>query len=161
MTLEAWYRQYGYAVHARCLRLLGSRADADDALHEVFVRVQRALPKAEPEMPLRWLYRIADNHCLDVLKRRRFQVVGKNGEAALRMHLQNPSPESPERDRFIAQVLVSLSDDVRQVAILYFVDELTQDEVADAVGCSRKTVKKRLAEFREEAERLNAFVENR
>jgi RNA polymerase sigma-70 factor (ECF subfamily) len=36
---------------------------------------------------------------------------------------------------------------VQEVAVLYYVDEMTQEEVADAVGCSRKSVRSRLAEF--------------
>src|SRR5688572_23413738 len=69
-TLEQWYALYGYAVHRRCVRLLQSQAEADDALHEVFLRAWRYAHTLQGEQPLPWLYRIADRHCADLLRRR-------------------------------------------------------------------------------------------
>jgi RNA polymerase sigma-70 factor (ECF subfamily) len=40
-TLARLYETYGYLVHRRCLSLLKNAQDADDALQEIFVRVQR------------------------------------------------------------------------------------------------------------------------
>jgi RNA polymerase sigma-70 factor (ECF subfamily) len=68
------YERYGYAVHRRCLRLLGSSAEADDALQAVFVRVMRWGGLKQSEAPLPWLYRIADRVCFDQLKLRRRQA---------------------------------------------------------------------------------------
>jgi RNA polymerase sigma-70 factor (ECF subfamily) len=152
---EQWYRQYAYAVHARCVTLLGSKAEAEDALHEVFVRVQRKLPKEAPEHPLRWLYRIADNHCFDLLKHRKWRQRWALGEQAAHPPAGPVDPRAPEAQRFVSQVLVSCKPEVREVAVLYFLDELTQDEIAQQVGCSRKTVKERLARFQEVAASLS------
>src|SRR5450432_2184327 len=60
--LTALYRMYGPVIYARCVRLLGDRAAAEDAMQETFVRVQRHLEKApDAEEALRWVYRIATN----------------------------------------------------------------------------------------------------
>ena len=59
------------------MKLLGSPSDADDALHEVFVRVHRYGDSYRGEAPLAWLYRIADRQCFELLqKRKRIAATG-------------------------------------------------------------------------------------
>jgi RNA polymerase sigma-70 factor (ECF subfamily) len=147
--LEELYASYGYAVHRRAKRLLGSEAEADDALQEVFMRVQRYADSFRGEAPLAWLYRITDRHCFDVIRRRK-RVAGAGESASAldaREQTADPGSAEPDRARLAVQVLGSVNAGTREVAVLYFVDELTQEEVAKEVGVSRKTVKKRLANF--------------
>jgi RNA polymerase sigma-70 factor (ECF subfamily) len=154
-TLQRWYEAYGFAVHRRCLRLLGSAAEADDALHEVFVRAHRYADTLRDADPLGWLYRICDRHCLDVLARRRRYAPAEQAQRAIERRADAPSTDpSPDQVHLVAQVLAACSERVRDAATLYFVDGLTQDEVAEALGCSRKTVKEKLARFRESAAEL-------
>lgn len=150
--LTTLYRMYGPVIYARCARLLGDRAAAEDAIQETFVRVYRHLDKApNPSEALTWVYRIATNYCLNEIRDRKLRP---RSEAEL-PEASGESLESVLADRDLCALIIRRSHEkLRAVAWLHHVDGLDQGEVARVVGISRRTVQNRLAEFAENARKL-------
>ena len=67
---------YRAELHAHCYRMLGSPADAEDAVQEALVQAWRGMPAFERRASVRrWLYAIATNSCLKIIERRPRHIV--------------------------------------------------------------------------------------
>jgi len=147
------YGEYGPAVYRRCLRLLKDKEAAKDATQEVFIKLLRDIGKLEdPRTALPWAYRVATNHCLNVLRNAR-----RHGEEALEPDLEiaerDDGPQYPER-QLARKVLAQFDLQTQSVAIGVFVDGMEHEEVAEALGISRRTVSRKLDRFVKRAKEL-------
>src|SRR5271163_983682 len=145
----AWgeiYREYAPAIFRFCRRALPSREDAEDATTEVFMKVRQKLGQYDPERPFTaWLYKVAANHCWDLLRRRKVRQ-DLETEDAETMPLEHPDPG--QLDHMISQqtgsgvrhALEHLSDRARMALVLRYYSELSYDEIADALGLRRAFV---------------------
>jgi RNA polymerase sigma-70 factor (ECF subfamily) len=151
--IAAIYEQFGAVMLRRCRRVLGDRAAAEDALHEAFVKIWRyGASYREATSKLGWLYRTVDRACFDALA-----VRARRGEQAIEGELdtvwQMPRDEAADW-QVVRLFLHQLDEREQQVAVLHWVDEMTQDEIAAATGWSRQTVCKKIGLLRERAARL-------
>ena len=147
--LSALYEKYAYLVHRRCASILGEASEAEDALQEVFMRVQRYHRGEAKDSPLAWLYSIASHVCFDVLlKRRRASPISPERVERLDPR-QAGAPDDGDRRALVGAVLRRVDDTVREIGVLHHLDGYTQDEVAARTGYSRKTVGRKLAKFEE------------
>ena len=143
--LAELYEKHAAAVYARCRYSLRDAEAAKDALQETFAKALRALPEFRAAAsPSTWLLRIATHHCLNALRAQRaawreeLQQLSKD-----RRHAQEP----PERRELVRALLAAAPEEAQEMAVHYFVDELTQAEIAALTGRSLPTVRKRLREF--------------
>lgn len=149
--MERWaalYQAHRAAVYARCRRLLGEKAAAEDAAQELFARAFVHLPEwADRSYQRRWLLRAARNYCLNHLRdrRRQFELLGQWG---LDARGDEPAVHTMTTWDAAAWATRKVPESVRRVAWLTYVDELRQAEVAKRLGISRRTVVNRLAAFR-------------
>jgi RNA polymerase sigma-70 factor (ECF subfamily) len=128
---------------------LRNNEDAMDAMHDVFIKVMRNVDQFRGEAsPLTWISRIATNHCLNVIRARKAAwheqfrrfVEHKSQEAG-------PSQRHVDKSEFVRVVLTLCDRETQEAAIYYFVDEMTQEEVAQTMGISVPTLRKRLRRF--------------
>jgi len=138
------YARYGRTVLRRAHQLLGDAEAAQDILQEVFVRVLRLggdLPR-DPT-PTAWLYRVTTNLCLNRLRDQ------SRREALLsRRYTLGTALPAGESRALVKQILQHIPEDLQDIAVFYFVDELTQEEIASLLGVSPRTISNRLADFR-------------
>jgi RNA polymerase sigma-70 factor, ECF subfamily len=139
------FERYGAMVYRRCLAILGSAEAARDAVQEVFLRVIERRHQFRGEAsPSTWLYSVATLHCLQQLRDRTGRL------AKLAMLAQEPRSAAarvPEEQIALGELLDGEPDDTRLMVYLHCVDGFTMDEVASAVGYSRKTVARRVHSF--------------
>lgn len=71
-AFEAIYKRYHQEIYRFCLSIMGRPEDAQEALQNTMVKALRALPGGRREIKLKpWLYRVAHNESIDLLRRRR------------------------------------------------------------------------------------------
>ncbi len=149
------YRHYGYVVFRRCVVYLGDPTAAQDAVQDVFVRALRAAHDFRGDAdPRTWLCRIADHLCVDLLRRRRRNPVlteSSRSESVERAIEAAIGDDDCEPLIMVRRLLEGLDPDSVRLAVLYYVDELTQEELAEALGVSRRTIGKRLQSLLEHA----------
>jgi RNA polymerase sigma-70 factor (ECF subfamily) len=148
------FRRYGHLVLRRCQQILRTPAAAEDAQQEVFLRLWRygdSFRAAESKVA--WLYRVADRCAYDQLHRGRIPEV-ESPSGGLGCDTSAPPSQPMEDAQIVMRFLGRLDDRLRQVAVLHYLDERTQEEIATATGWSRQTIIKKLAFLREEAARL-------
>jgi len=148
------YAKYGFFLRRRCRTILRNDALADDALQEAFVKVLRsegALEKVDE--PLRWLYRVVDRCCFDALRKKRRSVESplEDDDRSPTMASAHPSVDIEMRDA-VLRLLATLSEDEMRIALLLFVDGMSQGEIADEMSLSRVTINKKVQAIRARAE---------
>lgn len=138
-SIEQAYRTHGHAVLRRASRLLGNEADAREVLQEVFASLlERPEQFRGTSSPTTWLYSATTNLCLNKLRdgktRSRLlqeRVVPANDEAI---------PPTAEASALVRDLLAKLPEDLATAAIYYYLDDMTHEEIADVMGCSRRHV---------------------
>jgi len=147
---ESWgqiYREMGPAIFRFCRRALPTREDAEDATMEIFSKLWEGKLSQYDETRSfsAWLYRVAANHCWDILRRRKIRQ-DKETDDVENVPLEHPDPS--QLDRMIEQktseevrhALQKLGARARMALVLRYYSDMSYDEIADALGVRRAFV---------------------
>ncbi len=145
-AFEELVRRHTRGVLNLVYRYLGDASCAEDVAQDVFVKVYRARKKYQPKAKFStWLYRIAVNHCLNEIRSRKSQP---SGSAPIEELLEEPAPTPPdvplrqaELRRAVKAAIDGLPENQRMAVILARYQEMSYDEIADAMGMSLEAVK--------------------
>jgi RNA polymerase sigma-70 factor (ECF subfamily) len=163
--LRELYEQYAHRVYDRCRYLLRDEEEARDAMHDVFIKVQKNLGQFRGDSsPLTWMTRIATNHCLNLIRSKKAAWRKRYREEVKTMPKEvDGGFAKPETEQLLRLCLDRCDREVAEAAMYYFVDELTQAEISQLMGISTPTLRKRLRKFielsRAEIERAVPGVE--
>ena len=151
-------RLYEKKVFALTLRMSKNPEDAAEAAQETFLAAWQGLPNFRGDAAFStWLYRLASNACVDLLRRegRHRDAAGpsfNDDEVNLEVPDTAPSPHDlAERAELRAQVeagLASLSPEHREVLVLREIHQLSYDEISRILNLDTGTVKSRISRGR-------------
>lgn len=132
----------------RVLRGMGVReGDVDDLCQEVFVIIHRKLPELALRSALRsWIYGIALRVARDYRQRahRRYEDLVAEPNATRAPAQQDRALERQQHWALLDRVMAELTDDQRQVFVLFEIEELSMREVCEIAGCPLQTAYSRL-----------------
>lgn len=142
-ALAALWDRHAPQCLAIAARVLGDRAEGEDVLQEVFVRIWEEPDRYSPARGSvgAWLMSTVRSRAIDRLRRRgaRERATERAGEAAPRFALAPGRPSST-----VAMAVELLPGDQRQVIELAYFEGLTQTEIAERLALPLGTVKSRL-----------------
>ena len=152
---------YSPAIYRLALKMLADPQDAEDVLQETFIKALRGLAAFEGRSSLStWLYRIAVNEALMLLRKRKPEPVSVEQPDADAEDESEPLqivdwcclPESEflttEFRTELEKAMQQLSPALRVVFVLRDIEGLSIEDTADALGVSQQVVKTRLLRAR-------------
>ena len=162
-AFEELVTTYQHRVFGVALRMLGSRAEAEEIAQEAFLRAHRAVVNFRGDARLgTWLYGIASRLCLNRLSSPDRRMV--RGDAALAdVPARTPDAaaevERAELDAALRTAIEELPNEQRLVLVLRDVEGLSYEEIADALALVPGTVRSRLHRARMQLkEKLERFA---
>ncbi len=125
-----------------CYAMLRDEELAKDAVQETFLKAYQAMGAFRGNCSEKtWLTRIAVNTCRDMRRSAWFRHV--NGRLTLE-DLPEPTVQVEEDRVELTLAIMHLPQKLKEVTLLYYYQDMTMREVADALGVSLSTVSKRL-----------------
>jgi RNA polymerase sigma-70 factor (ECF subfamily) len=129
------------SLHRYCSRMTGSVLDGEDVVQEALFQAYRKLDLLEEGRPLApWLFRIAHNRCIDLLRRRRVREAAETdaGEPDWTAPIE---PAGPALGRAVEHLVLALPPKERACILLKDVFDYTLEEVAELVDSTVGGVK--------------------
>ena len=151
-AFEQLVLRYQDKVYHLALRSCGSPQDAEEIAQEAFLSAWKGLPAFRGEAAFStWLYRLTLNACSDHFRRQKGQGAPLSlDDEQLRLDIpdQGRQPqelvEEKERQEMVQKALLSLSPEHRQVLLLRELQQLSYQEIAQALEMDPGTVKSRI-----------------
>ncbi len=161
-------RKYQKPVHALVWRKIGDFHIAEDITQDTFLKAyQKLATLKDPQSFAGWLYVIATNHCKTWLRKKRLQtqplettssadlekatyseyVIDENEQTAAEVHRE-----------VVKQLLAKLQESERTVITLYYLGEMTYEEISKFLGVSVSTIKNRLYRARQHLKKEEPLI---
>jgi|SRR5579864_2694977 len=141
-AFEALVRRHQGPLYNFCLRMLGQSEDAADVAQETFVQLYSHLGRLDEHEPIApWLFRVARNRCIDVIRRRRTVPLAVDDHAVPEFDPADNEPlpdelaERADLQRLLTQAIQALPPAYAEVVSLRYAGERSFAEIAQILGC--------------------------
>ena len=163
-VLGVLYKRYTHLVYGVCLKYLKDEDDSKDAVMQIFEKLIRDLRKHQVENFKSWLHTVAKNYCLMQLRSRKGKHFESWPEEEERQELVesqeklHPGNEGlEERLSLMEKGMLALNPEQQTCVKLFYLDELSYQEVAEKTGYSLLQVKSYIQNGKRN---LRIFIEN-
>ncbi len=149
-AFEALYERHHRGILAFCRHMLGSAHEAEDAVQHAFLAAYRDLVASEKPIVLRpWLYAVARNRCLSILRGRRERPA--SDQEVLEVATEGLGAQV-QRRQDLRELLVDLRrlpEEQRGALVLAELGDLSHEEIAAVIGVRKEKVKALVFQARE------------
>lgn len=154
-AFAAIFNRYHQPLYRFCLAIVGNPDDAQDALQNTMAKVLRSLPGEEREIELKpWLYRIAHNESIDLLRRRR-ETRELDVEQVAPGYGLAEDVATRERLRRLLDDLRELPERQREVLVMRELSGLDFEEIGTTLGTSGAVARQTLYEARQSLRQMD------
>ncbi len=138
------YNRYLPLVYGLCLKYLGDRAEAEDAVMQIFEEVAAKIGRAEVREFRTWIYAVARNHCFQQLRRRKPGISFDDALPVMEsddfLHLLDKKDDEA-RLMALQLCLERLPDPQRRAIELFFFEQMSYADIVEQTEYNLKSVK--------------------
>jgi len=137
--------QFHQPIYKYCYHMLRHRQDAEDAAQEVFLKAFRHMDHSEDfiQSTSAWLYKIAHNHCLNILKRKKLLSFIPFKPEKNQNHIDDSPYAQLESSMAIEDILSSLSSLDRSIMLLRILEDKTYEDIGVIISATPALVRKK------------------
>ncbi len=150
-ALEKIYSENKELVFNLCCRYFTDRSEAEDACHDIFIKIFKNLSSFRDESKLStWIYRLTVNHCLNCIRRKRIvnwlslDFMNSDENLCDKIPADNSDTENDyvekERAELLRTALEKLPDRQKTALLLHKYDDLSYQQIAEIMECSVSSV---------------------
>ncbi|MBK8711925.1 MAG: sigma-70 family RNA polymerase sigma factor [Niastella sp.] len=137
-------QRYTLLLFGVCMKYLKNEEEAKDSVQQIFLKVMQELQKYKVDYFKSWLYMVAKNHCLTLL-RHKGRISNELNESILATpdepHDKNKALQTETNLVLLEQALQSLNKEQKECVTLFYLQKLSYQQVANKTGFSVMQVK--------------------
>lgn len=157
-------KRYKDAIYYMLLKMINNKTDAEDLTMESFSKAFKNLHQYSPNYAFStWLFKIASNHCIDFLRKKRSNIISLSGNfgkddkdvPSPQIYVKDEEPDPEEnlikiqKNVLMRDVVKNLSPRYRKLIEMRYFNELSYEEIAEELNLPLGTVKAQLFRARE------------
>ena len=153
LEFEAIFNEHAGFIYRTAYGITGSQADAEDVLQAIFIKLLQRFPPDLRRNPRSYLYRAAVNSSLNVIRRRRNEVLIDRMEY-FEKPLGADAGDLETEVRQLYEAIAELKPEAAEIVILRYMHDKSDAEIAQMLGKSRGTIALKLFRSRARLKRL-------
>ena len=173
ITFREILKNHKESVYYVILKMVSTPEDAEDLTLEVFAKAYNNLDKYNPDFAFStWLYRMASNHCIDFLRKKRLPTQqideasdgGENETYTIVIKDDSNTPEEEmiqqQKSELVRNAVSKLPPKYREMIELRYYEELSYEEIAERLNAPVGTVKAQLSRAKSMFEKIVAVFKD-